>query len=579
MKKNNKKVVIIITTVIILIVVGIIYTTVINNKAIDNSSKNTTKDIDMNINTDDDDEKIDWSKYQETSYELTKSISLTEGGIYNLTGTISNGLITINTTSEVKLILDNVSITNKTGPAIYIEEAADVIIETKENSKNYLEDGENYSGYDAEVAGTIYSADDITFQGSGTLEVKSNYDDAIVGKDDLKIVSGTYIINSKDDGIRGKDSVYIQDGTFTINSSGDGIKSTNDTDTEKGYILIEKGTYNITSELDALQAQTKLSIQGGTYNIKTGGGSTNVSTNEDWGRWGTPVQTSTTSSAKGLKAGDNLLISNATITFDTSDDAIHCNSYVGIKSGTLNISSGDDGIHADKELIIDDGTIKITKSYEGLEASKITINGGNINIVASDDGINIAGGNDSSAQNRPGANNYSSNEENILTINNGTIYVDATGDGIDVNGSAYVNGGTITIDGPLNQGNSALDYDRYFIVNGGVLVAGGSSGMLQGISSSSTQYNATIVFTTTYSSNDQITITDSSGNEIITYKSDKSYNSLVISSPKLKKGETYTIKVNGSTYQTFKISSITTTVGNTYGGQAGNPGQPPAKPR
>lgn len=579
MRKNKKIVVIIITIVITLIIGGIIFAKITKKEVIDTSSKNTTKDIDMSINTDDDDEKIDWSKYQETSYDLTKSISITEGGIYNLTGTISNGLITINTTNDVKLVLDNVSITNKTGPAIYIEEAADVIIETKENSKNYLEDGKTYSGYDAEVVGTIYSADDITFQGSGTLEMKSNYDDAVVGKDDLKIASGTYIINSKGDGIRGKDSVYIQDGTFTINSSGDGIKSTNDTDTEKGYILIEKGIYNITSELDALQAQTKLSIQGGTYNLKTGGGSTNSSTNDDWGRWGTSTQSNTTSSAKGLKAGDNLLISNATINFDTSDDAIHCNSYVGIKNGTLNISSGDDGVHADKELIIDDGTIKITKSYEGLEASKITINGGNINLSATDDGINIAGGNDSSAQNRPGANNYSSNEDNILTINNGTIYVNATGDGIDVNGSAYINGGTITVDGPTNNGNGALDYDRYFIVNGGVFLAGGSSGMLQGISSSSTQYNATIVFTTTYKGNDQIIITDSSGNEIITYKSDKSYNSLVISSPKLKKGETYTIKVNGSTYQTFKVSSITTTVGNTYGGQAGNPGQPPKKPR
>ena len=39
-------------------------------------------------------------------------------------------------------------------------------------------------------------------------------------KDDLKIVSGNYKINSQDDGIRGKDSVYIQNGTFDITTGG-----------------------------------------------------------------------------------------------------------------------------------------------------------------------------------------------------------------------------------------------------------------------------------------------------------------------------------------------------------------------
>ncbi len=562
--KNNKKL-LLIGVVIIIVALGIFVVTSLNKTTIDQSSKKTTDNIDININTDDDDEKIDWSAYQEESYTLTKSITITEGGVYNLTGTISNGLIKINTSSNVKLVLDNVTITNESGPAIYVEEAEDVIIETKDGSKNYLEDSATYTGYDTDVIGTIFSHDDITFQGTGTLEVVSNNEDAIVGKDDLKIVSGTYIINSKDDGIRGKDSVYIQNGTFTITSTGDAIKSTNDTDTEKGYVLIENGTFNITSELDAIQAQTKLSIKNGTFTIKTGGGSSNASTNDDWGRWGSS-SSSTTDSAKGLKAGNNLVIENGTFKFNTSDDAIHCNSYVGIKNGTINITSGDDGIHADKELIIDSGTIKITKSYEGLEAAKITINDGNISVTASDDGINVAGGNDSSATNRPGANNYSSSEDNVLTINNGTIYVNATGDGIDVNGSAYVNGGTTKVDGPTNSGNGALDYDRYFNVNGGTLIAGGSSGMMQSISSTSTQYNVAIVFASTYSSSDTITITDSSGNTIISYQSDKSYNSLVASSSKFQKGDIYTIKVNGSAYTTFTISNITTSIGNTRGG-------------
>ena len=206
----------------------------------DNASNTSTNSIDMDINTDDGDEKIDWSKYKDNDYELSKSITITEDGVYNLTGTISDGLITINTKGNVKLILDNVSIKNANGPAIFVKSAEDVVIELADGSKNYLEDGTSYA-IDDNNAGTIYSKSDITFQGNGSLEVVSNNDDAIVGKDDLKIVSGTYIITSADDGIRGKDSVYIKDGTFTINADGDGIKSTNDSNSKKGFIKIENG--------------------------------------------------------------------------------------------------------------------------------------------------------------------------------------------------------------------------------------------------------------------------------------------------------------------------------------------------
>lgn len=568
---KNKKVVVTIS-VIVIVIAGIFFYKMITR---DKASTNTSDMINMTIDTDDGDEKIDWSIYENTNYELTKSITITEEGIYNLTGTITDGSITVNTEGNVKLILDGVNITNTSGPAIYVENVEDVVIELADNSNNYLEDGSTYSGYDTDVIGTIFSHDDITFQGNGTLEVKSNSEDAIVSKDDLKVVSGTYIINSKDDGIRGKDSVYIKGGTFTITSGGDGIKSTNDTDADKGYILIENGTFEIESTLDGIQSEQKLLIEGGTFNIKTGGGSSiTSSTHEDWGRWGYySSTTSSTESAKGIKAGDNLVIESGSFTFDTSDDAIHCNNYVGIKNGTINISSGDDGIHADAELIVDGGNINITKSYEGLEASKITINGGTINVVATDDGINVAGGNDSSATGRPGENNYSSNTSNVLTINDGTIYVNAVGDGIDVNGSAYINGGNIKVDGPTDSGNGTLDYDSKFEVNGGTLLAGGSSGMLQGCSSSSSLYNLTITFTSTYGDGDMITIEDNSGNEIVSYSSSKNYSSLVVASPLLNKGESYTIKVNGSEYKTFEISSITTTIGNSMG-MGGNPGVP-----
>ena len=523
---------------IIFIVSGyLIYRNIQNNNVLKN---NTTDDIDIEINTDDGDQKINWSDYEEKDLNSEENMTITETGTYNLTGVI-NGTVTINTTGNVKLVLNNVTIKSTTGPAIIIEEAENTVIYLTEGTTNTLEDSSNYSYDDEDISGVIYSKDDLIFDGEGTLIINSNYQDGIVSKDDLKIINGTYQIDSVDDGIRGKDSVYILNGNFDITSGGDAIKSTNDTDTEKGYILIENGTFKIDSELDGIEAATKLVVKNGTFNVTTGGGNSNSSNTNSWGDWGRNPYGSTTadtSSAKGLKSVDNLVIENGTFILDTSDDAIHSNNYTGIKSGNLTISSGDDGIHADTEIIIDDGTINIMKSYEGLEASKITINGGNINVLASDDGINVAGGNDSSSMNRPGQNNYSNNTNNILTINNGTIYVNATGDGLDANGSIYMHGGVVTVDGPTNNGNGILDYDREFIVDGGTLVAAGSNGMLQSISSTK-QYNATISFTTTYQAGKEVTITDSNNNEIISYTPTKSFSAIIISTSKLKQNQTY----------------------------------------
>lgn len=555
--KKKKIVTIILVLFSILAAIGISIYYVIDQKTL-KASKTSVSDIDTNVKLDTSDEEIVWADYENREVVLTKSITITEEGVYNLSGKIEDGLITIKTDGDVKLTLNQVSITNRNGPAIYVESANTVVINTANGTTNKLADSSTYSGYDEDVEGAIYSKDDLVLEGEGTLVVLGNKGDAIVGKDDVKINNGTYEITAKDDGIRGKDSVLILDGTFTIQASGDGIKSTNDTDTTKGYIKIENGNFNITATLDGLQAETKMLISNGTFQITTGGGASNSSDRPGWGNW--RVSSVDFDSAKGIKAGDNIVITGGTYLLNTSDDSIHSNNHVGISSGTYTISSGDDGIHADLELVIDDGTIDIQKSYEGLEAQTVTINNGNIKIVSSDDGLNAAGGNDSSAMNRPGTN-FTDYEKSTLTINGGTIYVNASGDGLDANGSIYINGGTITVDGPSDNGNGALDYDLECKITGGTLIAIGASGMAQGISSSSTQYGVLINFSSSYSSGTVVTLEDKNGSEVMTYESNKSFSSIVFSSSQLSKGN-YTVKLNGNTYQTFTISDISTSIGN-----------------
>ena len=547
-KKYEQFLPLIMAIIIILLIGGYIISKNIEKKP---SKIKTTNDIDININTDDGNQDINWLNLEKKYVFVEENITITEAGIYTLTGEI-NKTVTVNTTGNVKLVLDNVTIKTSEGPAIIIEESENTLIYLSDNTINTLEDSSNYSYNDKDINSVIYSKDDLIFDGNGVLNVNSNYQDGIVSKDDLKIVNGTYNINSIDDGIRGKDSLYIINGNFNITSGGDSLKSTNDTDKEKGYILIENGNFNLESELDGLDAETKLLIKNGTFNIKAGVG--NINSNNNWKK-----SLNNVSSAKGIKSKDNLIIENGVFTLDTLDDSIHSNNNLGIKNGTFNITSSDDGIHADKEIIIDSGNINIEKSYEGLEAAKIIINDGNIKVVSSDDGINVAGGNDSSSMNRPGENNYSNNTDNILTINNGTIYIDSTGDGIDINGSGYIYGGNITVDGPTSDRNTALDYDLELIVDGGTVIAVGSSGMAKSISSNSKQNNI-IINTDNMYDGKKISLTKADI-EIISYTPSKSYQSVIISSSKLETGKTYTLKIDDEEITTFIISSTTTSIG------------------
>lgn len=505
-------------------------------------------------------------------------------GTYSITGSTDDGQIIVDAgDNNVTLNLNNATIKSKTSSPIYIKSAKNTTIYLEEGSKNYIEDATTYiyqNTEETEPDSAIFSKDDLYITGTGLLNVKANYNDAIKSKDDFAILNGTYIINSVDDGIIGKDSVSIKNGSITINASGDGIKSTNTEDASKGYVAIENGTFNIVAQSDGIQAETDINIANGNFKISTGGGSeissNNINDNQmmgkrKWGKWETTLDADDTQSAKGIKANNNLTIISGTFNIDSSDDSIHCNNNIVISGGDICILAGDDGIHADNYVSITGGNINIDKSYEGIEASVIEIKNGNISVTASDDGINVAGGNDGSAINgRLGQNSFSSNSNNYLRIENGNIYVNAAGDGLDANGSIYIKGGKVEVAGPTNSGNGALDYDRECVITGGEVIAYGASGMAQNVSSSSTQN--TISINGNYSSKDVLKIKHDN-EEIYTCTFKKNCQSVIISIEALKTGEQYTLMINDEEIETFEISSSIINIGNNNGIGGMNRGQ------
>jgi len=525
-------------------------------------------------------------------------IAITSAGTYIISGTLEDGQIIVKTEDKeaVTLILNGAEITCSNNAPIYIDKAKTTVITLADGTNNFVTDGSSYVFADSasdEPNAAIFSKDDLTINGNGSLMVNANYSIGIQSKDDLEITGGHIVVNAVGDGIRGRDSITIRNADVSVNSGGDGMQSNNDEDAQKGFVEIAGGVINVIAAMDGIQAETKVIISNGDITISSGGGSASASVRTGAGAnpWGNRETANNTDngtssvSAKGIKAAVAVTISGGVIDIDSCDDSIHSNGSLTINDGKIILASGDDGIHSDSTLEISGGVIDITKCYEGIESAVVTINGGDIHLVAGDDGINIAGGIDSSSINgRPGQNEFESTGNNHLYINGGYSVINSTGDGIDVNGTMDMTGGVVIVNGPTANDNGALDHSG-FKMTGGFLVATGSSGMAQSPDTSSTQYSVMLNLTSVQPANTMVHIETAEGETILTFVPTKVYQSVVLCSPELKNGAVCIVYCGGrstgvavdglytgGTYvpgtqaASFTVSSILTSVGSPGGG-------------
>ncbi len=447
-------------------------------------------------------------------------LTITSSGTYSLSGGLSNGQIIVNTEDEeiVRLILNGVDITCSNNAPIYVLSAKKTMLVLAGNTENFLTDGTSYIleyPEENEPNAAIFSKSDLTIYGDGTLTVQGNYNDGIASKDGLIVTTGNINVRSVDEGIRGKDYLIVKNGNITVESDGDGFKSNNVDDASLGYITIENGVINITAGGDAIDAEKDVEINSGNITLTSGG--------------------------KGINSEISTAIEGGVLTINSGDDAIYSSGNVIINNGSIVISSDDDGIHADRDLLINGGDINITKSFEGIESADgdISINGGEIHIVSSDDGLNLAAGGDTEPGSSLAANYY-------LYINGGYIVIDANGDGIDANASVVMTNGDLIINGSTVSNNSALDYDGSFEMNGGFVVAVGSSKMAEAPGASSSQNSILVNFSSIQNAGYLVHIKNQTGEELLTFSPVKTYQSVAFSSSKLIMGSSYDVYLGGS---------------------------------
>lgn len=483
------------------------------------------------------------------------TVTIKDEGIYIINGTLDDGQIVVDANDcKVQLVLNNASISCSNSSAIYVTNAKKTFITLADGSKNYISDGSVYEFADSaenEPDSAIFSKDSLTVNGNGELEVNGNYNDGIRSKDDIVITGGKITVNAVGDAVKGKDYVAVADGNLTLTAGENGINSSNNTDDSLGFVYIEGGNFSITSGGGSSESdETHTDDFGG---FGRGGGRGKMPDmpdgseppempDGDFQQENLEYTSESTDavSTKGIKADSQINIIGGTFSINSADDAIHSNTDVVVSGGNLNIDSGNKGIHADLKIDINGGTVSVDNSYEGFEASVININNGTVEVNASDDGFNASDGETV----QTGMGTYS--EDLSVNITGGMVYVNADGDGLDSNGNINISGGTVIVNGPENSGNGALDSNGEIIVTGGTVVAVGMSGMAECPSENSSQNCVSAIFDNTYSGGTLVTLSDDSGNEIISFLPQKSFDNIIISSPDIQNGVTYTLYTDGS---------------------------------
>ena len=203
---------------------------------------------------------------------------ITRGGSYELRGDLSGGQIKVAVpkTEQVELIFNNFTASCNTSAPLYIVSADKATIVLAAGSVNTLTDATLYqfaNPADDKPNACIYSSDDLTIKGTGTLNVNGNYNNGIGCKNDLRIKDCTLNVTGVNNILKGNDSVEIENATVKLSGGEDAIKSDTADRTDKGYILISAGSkVDINCIDDAIQATMSITVEAGCTVTGTCGG-------------------------------------------------------------------------------------------------------------------------------------------------------------------------------------------------------------------------------------------------------------------------------------------------------------------
>ena len=292
------------------------------------------------------------------------TVTVTGAGTYILSGTLDNGSIIVDAAREdkVQLVLNDVSVRSDSFAAIYVRQADKVFVTLANGTVNTLSSGGFTQIDDSKVDGVIYSKDDLTLNGGGTLQITSPAGHGIVGKDEVTITGGSYAIQAAKHAIAAKDSLAVADGSFTLRAGKDGLHAENDDDDTLGNLYIAGGSFDIQANDHAVHANTVLQIDNGSLAL---------------------------TASEGME-GTRIVINGGSISITAADDGVNAAHKSSAYTPTFTMNGGEltvtvgqgdtDAIDSNGNLVINGGTINVTGNSAFDYDGSATYTGGTIII-------------------------------------------------------------------------------------------------------------------------------------------------------------------------------------------------------
>jgi hypothetical protein len=437
---------------------------------------------------------------------------------YIVSGSSSDGSLTIYSTSSFYLALSSLSLTSNSTAAINIASAVNAALALRGTST--LSDGANSS-----IDGAVYAAGNLTVNGNGTLRITGNDKHGILVEGNMTMNSGTInILDSDSDGIHGSSNLLWNGGTLDIALAGsDGLDFS-------GTVTINNGNLSINTTTESqrsIKVTQDFTMTGGTLNLNVTGtdckgikGDADINING-----GTVTIENSGDMSKGITATGDVTIAGGDITIIASGStvmevvnnqnvpayctAIKSDANINISDGTFNITlpttnHGGKSISADGNLTISGGDFTITTQGNG---ASYTVSGstkdaytssclkcdGNMQILAGNFTLSSSGTGGKGIKaggtlviGQQGANNddlnlsvTTSGERITISSGGGGGWPPGGGGdyanpkGIKAQGNLTINSGNITVNctQSQNEGGECIESKATLTINGGNIEA------------------------------------------------------------------------------------------------------------
>lgn len=303
------------------------------------------------------------------------TITIMDEGTYIISGELTNGSIVVDAedSDKLQIVLKGADITCETSAPIYVKKADKVFITMAADTENSLVVTKEFVAIDDNnIDAAIFSKEDLTLNGTGSLKITTTDGHGIVSKDDLVVTGGNYVIEAAGHGLSGKDSVRIADGTFNINADKDGIHSENDDDSTLGFVYLADGDVTITAGDDGIHAGAQNVIDGGNINITRcnegiegqtvdiRGGNVTLVSEDDGINAASPEaageETATGEMAtNGMQKGGKFGGRGGENPFEADASC-----YIHISGGMVDITAGGDGVDSNGALYVSGGATYVS---------------------------------------------------------------------------------------------------------------------------------------------------------------------------------------------------------------------------